>query len=73
MQGKGAFGTVYKGIWSGQTVAVKVCRERECSETSMQVFYKEISILRACRHPHIVQLKGACSWKVLSQPHEAHP
>jgi len=62
--GRGSFGSVYKAVWQGQVVAVKVCREKLLPEAVMQKFYKEISILKQCQHPHIVQLLSACSWKV---------
>eukprot|EP00884_Botryococcus_braunii_P020080 jgi/Botrbrau1/6756/Bobra.0324s0041.1 len=55
--GKGGSGQVYKGKYKGcSPVAIKVLEDvtRDTSEEIM----KEIAILNACRHPHIVQFQG---------------
>ncbi|CAM6129053.1 unnamed protein product [Calypogeia fissa] len=57
--GKGAFGTVYKGILKdGQIVAVK--RAMTGRETDMDQFINEVSILCQVKHPNLVTLMGCC-------------
>ncbi|CAM6129051.1 unnamed protein product [Calypogeia fissa] len=58
--GKGAFGTVYKGILKdGQVVAVKRAMTRK--ETDMDQFINEVSILSQVKHPNLVTLLGCCA------------
>ena len=55
--GKGSFGNVYKAIWSGTDVAVKMLHIRQNNE-ERQDFIREVSLLSALRHPNIVQFLG---------------
>lgn len=43
---QGFFGEVFRGIWSGTEVAVKVFLEQELTEENIEDFANEISILR---------------------------
>lgn len=61
--GKGAFGTVYKGMWHEQTIAVKVCRQQHISTKAMKQFQTEVAILNGCSHENVVEFIGACCWK----------
>ena len=53
----GSCGEVFKGVYNGQQVAVKVLRE--ISTESIAEFMKELSVMRKVRHRNIVQLIGA--------------
>ncbi|OQR97472.1 serine/threonine-protein kinase TNNI3K-like [Achlya hypogyna] len=58
--GHGSFGAVYKGSWSGRTVAVKEGLRKD-EANGLQ---KEIRALEACSSPYLLQLLG-----VTSAPH----
>uniref|UniRef100_A0AAY4DK02 Serine/threonine-protein kinase ULK3 n=1 Tax=Denticeps clupeoides TaxID=299321 RepID=A0AAY4DK02_9TELE len=58
--GSGTYATVYKAYRKGdsrEVVAVKVVSKKSLNKTSMENLLTEIEILKAVRHPHIVQLK----------------
>ena len=67
--GSGAFGTVYRGVWSHlsleeeaenqleEEVAVKTM-DGEVSETDKIKFLQEATIMAQFRHPNIISLKG---------------
>ncbi|GAB4815065.1 hypothetical protein N2152v2_002111 [Parachlorella kessleri] len=66
--GSGAYGQVYKAFLYGvHPVAVKVFQPEASkilqahAEVTAEEFWKEINILRTCRHRNIVQFQGACS------------
>ncbi|KAE8747684.1 mitogen-activated protein kinase kinase kinase 7 [Frankliniella occidentalis] len=54
-KGKGSFGVVYKGIWRGNTVAVK----RIETESERKAFMVEVHQLSRVSHKNIVKLYGA--------------
>ncbi|PRW61077.1 leucine-rich repeat receptor kinase EMS1 [Chlorella sorokiniana] len=57
--GAGAYGQVYKAFLHGlHPVAVKVFQTQD--DMPAEDFWREISILRTCRHDNIVQFKGTC-------------
>ncbi|KAI3432258.1 hypothetical protein D9Q98_003819 [Chlorella vulgaris] len=57
--GAGAYGQVYKAFLYGvHPVAVKVFHTQD--DVPTDDFWREISILRTCRHSNIVQFQGAC-------------
>ncbi|KFD58289.1 hypothetical protein M513_01052, partial [Trichuris suis] len=62
--GYGAFGTVYKGIWTPEKekvkipVAIKVLHEANAS--AQQETLEEARIMASMSHPHLVQLIGVC-------------
>jgi len=60
--GKGIFGVVYKASYLGTEVAVKECFSsiKQYGFDFEKVFNREVSILKECRHPNIVQYMGTC-------------
>ncbi|CAC5359735.1 unnamed protein product [Mytilus coruscus] len=56
IEGRGAFGTVYKGKWTGLEVAVKAIPIKKRAKTAMlRTVEKEININSKLRHPNIIQ------------------
>ncbi|KAL5012838.1 hypothetical protein ScPMuIL_011389 [Solemya velum] len=53
--GSGCFGSVFKGKWRGQIVAVKMMKERAMSEDS---FIEEARTMTQLSNPNLVQLYG---------------
>lgn len=58
--GKGSFGEVYKGIWNGQLVAVKILKAN-LGEQQLNEFRSEVRIMTKLHHANIVKFMGACS------------
>lgn len=62
---RGSFGDVYKAVWNGSIVAVKMLRAvemaagRDASAENVK-FLQEIRIFEDLRHPNIVGFFGAC-------------
>ncbi|KAJ9665064.1 Protein kinase of the Mitotic Exit Network [Coniosporium apollinis] len=58
--GKGAFGSVYRGLnWStGETVAVKQVKLADLPKTELRVIMLEIDLLKNLNHPNIVKYHG---------------
>ncbi|CAD5174077.1 unnamed protein product [Musa acuminata subsp. malaccensis] len=50
--GIGFFGEVFRGIWNGTDVAIKVFLEQDMTTENMEDFCNEISILSRLRHPN---------------------
>ncbi|KAJ1441837.1 Serine-threonine/tyrosine-protein kinase, catalytic domain [Sesbania bispinosa] len=50
--GIGFFGEVFRGIWNGTDVAIKVFLEQDLTAENMEDFCNEISILSRLRHPN---------------------
>ena len=51
---------VYKGLLDGkEDVAIKLLHSYRLEPRDSQAFLTEIAILHTCRHPCIVELKGA--------------
>eukprot|EP01026_Neomeris_dumetosa_P045569 TRINITY_DN3859_c0_g1_i21.p1 TRINITY_DN3859_c0_g1~~TRINITY_DN3859_c0_g1_i21.p1 ORF type:complete len:563 (-),score=66.47 TRINITY_DN3859_c0_g1_i21:1776-3464(-) len=61
--GQGQFGTLYKGAYCGQSVAIKILRDVNASPQQYQEFVQEVSIMRKVRHKNVVQFIGACTQK----------
>ncbi|XP_052206966.1 serine/threonine-protein kinase EDR1-like isoform X2 [Diospyros lotus] len=59
--GIGFFGEVFRGIWNGTDVAIKVFLEQDLTAENMQDFCNEISILSRLRHPNVILFLGACT------------
>ncbi|CAN4105596.1 unnamed protein product [Withania somnifera] len=59
--GIGFFGEVFRGMWNGTEVAVKVFLEQELTEENIEDFANEISILSRIRHPNVTLFLGACT------------
>ncbi|KAE8726608.1 putative L-type lectin-domain containing receptor kinase S.5 [Hibiscus syriacus] len=56
--GKGGFGTVYKGIWKEQEIAVK--RVSKKSHQGSQEFIAEVTTIGNLNHKNLVKLIGWC-------------
>uniref|UniRef100_A0A7N0TZQ8 non-specific serine/threonine protein kinase n=1 Tax=Kalanchoe fedtschenkoi TaxID=63787 RepID=A0A7N0TZQ8_KALFE len=59
--GIGFFGEVFRGMWNGTEVAIKVFLEQELTDENMEDFCNEISILSRLRHPNVILFLGACT------------
>lgn len=59
--GIGFFGEVFRGIWNGTEVAIKVFLEQDLTAENMEDFCNEISILSRLRHPNVILFLGACT------------
>lgn len=59
--GIGSFGEVFRGIWRGTEVAIKVLLEQDLTEENMEDFCNEISLLSRMRHPNVILFLGACT------------
>ncbi|KAM3389488.1 hypothetical protein ACQJBY_011562 [Aegilops geniculata] len=57
--GRGAYGTVYKGVLPDETV-VAVKKSRLFDESQVEQFVNEITILSQTDHPNVVKLLGCC-------------
>lgn len=66
--GGGAFGSVYKGMWRGTPVAIKLltgidnvnAEETAMANKVLQAFVEEVTMLARLRHPNICLLLGVC-------------
>ncbi|KAH9425450.1 hypothetical protein DERP_006058 [Dermatophagoides pteronyssinus] len=61
--GSGSYGTVYRGHWHGP-VALKKLKVIEPTETQLQEFKNELTVLRKTRHVNIILFMGC-----VSKPH----
>ncbi|KAM3287167.1 dual specificity protein kinase splB isoform X2 [Capsicum chacoense] len=52
---------VFRGMWNGTEVAIKVFLEQDLSAENMEDFCNEISILSRARHPNVILFLGACA------------
>ena len=57
----GAFGDLYKGLYFGQDVAVKILRDVDSNSHQYNEFMQEVTIMKKIRHKNIVQFIGACT------------
>ncbi|KAL2238184.1 serine/threonine-protein kinase EDR1 isoform X1 [Sesamum indicum] len=57
--GQGSFAVVYRGVWNGSDVAVKVYSGSQYSEQTLLDYKKEIDIMRRLRHPNVLLFMGA--------------
>ncbi|CAN4094568.1 unnamed protein product [Withania somnifera] len=61
---QGAFGKLYKGIYNGEDVAIKLLErpehDLERAHSMEQQFQQEVMMLATLKHPNIVRLIGAC-------------
>jgi predicted Ser/Thr protein kinase len=55
----GSFGSVYRGQWEGQTVAIKTL-EGTLTLREEQQFIREAAIMARLRHPNVTSFYGAC-------------
>ena len=59
----GAFGDLFKGVYCGQDVAIKILRGVHDDSVQYQEFLQEVAIMRKVRHRNVVQFIGACTKK----------
>ncbi|KAM7525012.1 hypothetical protein LguiA_014914 [Lonicera macranthoides] len=59
--GIGFFGEVFRGVWNGTEVAIKVLLEQDLTVENVEDFCNEISILSRLRHPNVILFLGACT------------
>ncbi|CAN1253663.1 Serine/threonine-protein kinase EDR1 [Linum perenne] len=57
--GQGAFAVVYRGVWNGSDVAVKVYFANDYKEDTLQDYKKEIDMMKTLRHPNVLLFMGA--------------
>uniref|UniRef100_A0A7S2Z917 Protein kinase domain-containing protein n=2 Tax=Rhodosorus marinus TaxID=101924 RepID=A0A7S2Z917_9RHOD len=58
MIGKGGFGTVFKGVWRGTPVAVKVIFVPQANKSALAGIINEAETLSRLRHPNVVLYMG---------------
>lgn len=60
--GSGGFGVVFKGVYAGETVAIKKIHAHALSNAgAVAEFQAEVAVLSSVRHPNIVRFVGACT------------
>ncbi|XP_074371272.1 serine/threonine-protein kinase STY8-like isoform X2 [Apium graveolens] len=57
----GSCGDLFRGIYCGQDVAVKVLRSEHLNNTLEDEFVHEVDILREVQHRNVVRFIGACT------------
>ena len=57
--GRGAWGTVYKGKFQGQSVAVKSLHPEILDEHTIERLRREVQIMAQVRHPNLLRFIGA--------------
>ncbi|KAJ4835070.1 hypothetical protein Tsubulata_028840 [Turnera subulata] len=57
--GQGSYAAVYRGIWNGSDVAVKVYFGNQYREETVQDYQKEVNIMKTLRHPNVLLFMGA--------------
>ncbi|XP_071723547.1 uncharacterized protein [Rutidosis leptorrhynchoides] len=57
--GQGSFAVVYRGLWKGTDVAVKLYLQKAYTEGTLEDFKKEITIMKKLRHPNVLLFMGA--------------
>lgn len=57
--GQGSYAVVYRGIWNGSDVAVKVYFGKDYSPGTFLDYKKEIDIMKRLRHPNVLLFMGA--------------
>jgi tRNA A-37 threonylcarbamoyl transferase component Bud32 len=58
--GKGGMGRVYRAVWQGRTVAVKILPSEMAEDPdNLERFRREVAIITTINHPNIVKLEGS--------------
>ena len=57
----GAFGDLYRGVYCGTDVAIKILRNVATDSAQFAEFLQEVNIMRKGRHRNVVQFIGACT------------
>ncbi|KXZ50231.1 hypothetical protein GPECTOR_17g869 [Gonium pectorale] len=66
--GQGQFGSVYRGMYAGRSVAIKVLPKMflgDASPSELETFVQEAAVLSGVDHPNVVKFYGGC----LTPPH----
>lgn len=58
--GGGTYGTVYRGQWRGQEVAIKLLKNQQMQADEMDQFQNEVDIMGKLKSPYIINFLGAC-------------
>lgn len=61
LTGRGGFGEVYRGLWAGTEVAVKLLHNQDISQKLLNEMKSEVQVLQRLHHPNIVMLMGMCT------------
>jgi tRNA A-37 threonylcarbamoyl transferase component Bud32 len=59
--GRGGYGEVYRGMWGGTEVAVKMLFTDNMNAKLLDDLRKEVDLLCKLRHPNILLFMGACT------------
>ncbi|CAA7400271.1 unnamed protein product [Spirodela intermedia] len=59
--GSGYCGDLYRGVYLGDEVAVKILKSEHINHASKVEFNQEVSILREVQHRNVVRFIGACT------------
>ena len=57
---RGAYGEVFRGVWQGNDVAIKVFSAGLLTSEGVASFQREVFVMNCLRHPNVVLLLGAC-------------
>ncbi|XP_012066046.1 serine/threonine-protein kinase STY46 isoform X2 [Jatropha curcas] len=57
----GSCGDLYRGVYLGQDVAIKILRSEHLNNTQEEEFAQEVAILRQVQHRNVVRFIGACT------------
>ncbi|XP_073111937.1 uncharacterized protein [Elaeis guineensis] len=57
--GEGSYAIVYRGVWNGSDVAIKLYLRKDYHEGALLDFKEEISIMKRLRHPNVLLFMGA--------------
>uniref|UniRef100_A0A0R0EDF6 non-specific serine/threonine protein kinase n=1 Tax=Glycine max TaxID=3847 RepID=A0A0R0EDF6_SOYBN len=57
----GSSGDLYRGVYLGEDVAVKVLRSEQLNDALEDEFAQEVAILRQVHHKNVVRFIGACT------------
>ncbi|PSS31724.1 Serine/threonine-protein kinase [Actinidia chinensis var. chinensis] len=57
----GSCGDLYRGVYLGQDVAIKILRSEHLNDALEDEFAQEVAILRQVQHINVVQFVGACT------------
>ncbi|KAF6163643.1 hypothetical protein GIB67_036103 [Kingdonia uniflora] len=57
----GSCGDLYRGVYLGQDVAIKILKSEHVNEASEEEFSQELTILREVQHSNVVRFIGACT------------
>eukprot|EP01107_Rhizomastix_libera_P017087 TRINITY_DN764_c0_g1_i2.p1 TRINITY_DN764_c0_g1~~TRINITY_DN764_c0_g1_i2.p1 ORF type:complete len:766 (-),score=274.62 TRINITY_DN764_c0_g1_i2:102-2399(-) len=58
--GKGTFGEVFRAQWRGAVIALKKMPVQSLRGNALKDFQKEINLMKALRHPNVLQYLGSC-------------